>query len=62
MSLETRVAQKDKLHALLLVKKVYEKGGMPILPELNILIVQAVSVMDADDVAYVEKQLKGDGE
>ena len=51
MSFETRVAQKEKLHVLLYVRKAYEKAGMAILPALKDAIVQAVSVMDAEDVA-----------
>ena len=57
MVIETRVSQKDKLYTLLRVKKEYESHGMKILPILEEAIKTAIASMDAEDVAYVEKQV-----
>ena len=58
MAIETRVAQKDKLFALLEVKKAYEEAGIEILPAFYQAISRAKAVMDAEDIAYVEKQIE----
>ena len=55
MAIETRVAQKDKLYALLKVKKAYLDAGMAILPALEDAIGVAIAPMEAEDVAHVEK-------
>ena len=60
MTTETRVAQKDKLYTLLFVKKAYVTAGIEVLPALNEAIRAAKAVMDAEDVAYVEKQVSQD--
>jgi len=60
MAIETRVAQKEKLYSLLVVKKAYEKAGMEILPELTQAIRYAMAAMESEDIAHVEKQVKQD--
>ncbi|MCL2171571.1 MAG: hypothetical protein FWB71_05400 [Defluviitaleaceae bacterium] len=55
MGIETRVAQKDKLYSLLHIKRAYEKQSIVILPELEQVIESTIAVMEAEDVAYVEK-------
>lgn len=57
MAIETRVAQKDKLHALLIVQKSYEAQGIEATMELKMLIKQAITVMEAEDVSYVKEQV-----
>ena len=57
MAIETRVAQKDKLHTLLSIQRLIEKAGYPNLPELTFMINQACAVMEAEDVAYVREQI-----
>jgi|GEM_PF-1201885 len=57
MAIETRVAQKDKLYGLLLVQKAYEHQGAGTAQELDRLISNARAVMEAEDVAYVEKEV-----
>jgi hypothetical protein len=57
MSIETRVAQKDKLHTLLTVQKLIANAGYPSLPEIEFLVNQAIAVMEAEDVAYVREQI-----
>ena len=58
MAIETRVAQKEKLYALLAVRKAYEDAGIEILQELKSQIRQTIAVMEAEDVAYVREQLQ----
>ena len=50
---EIRVYQKDMLFKLLVLKK--EAGETK---ELNKLIIQTKAVMEAEDVAYVEKMVE----
>jgi len=57
MAIETRVAQKEKLYSLLVVKKAYEKAGLVILQELETSINYAKAGMDPEDIAYIEKQI-----
>jgi len=57
MAIETRVAQKDKLYALLFVKKAYEDAGIKVLPALIQTINFAKASMEQEDVAYIEKQI-----
>lgn len=57
MEFDTRVIQKDKLYLLLRVKKDYLSAGYKILPFLADAISFAKAAMDAEDVAYVEKQI-----
>ena len=55
MAIETRVAQKDKLYALLRVKKAYLDKKAEVLPELEEAIRTAIAPMEAEDVAHIEK-------
>jgi len=57
MAIETRVAQKEKLYGLLVVKRAYLKAGIVILPELEQTIEFAKAAMDAEDIAHIEKQV-----
>ena len=57
MALETKVAQKEKLYCLLKVKKAYVEQGVEVLMALEDEIERAKAAMEADDVAYVEKQV-----
>ena len=57
MATETRVAQKEKLYALLKVKKGYMDAGEKVLPVLEDAIESAMAAMDAEDIAHVEKQV-----
>ena len=57
MAIETRVAQKEKLYTLLVVKKAYETAGLAILPELKQAINYAMAAMETEDIAHVEKQV-----
>ena len=58
MAIETRVAQKEKLFSLLVVKKGYQDKGMEVLHILQQTIEFAMAGMDAEDIAHVEKQVK----
>jgi hypothetical protein len=53
--LEMRFVQKDKLYALLNIKLAYENAGLPILDELQRELQRTKVVMEAEDVAFVEK-------
>ena len=57
MAIETRVAQKEKLYTLLVVKKAYTDAGMKVLPELSQAIRYAMAAMQPEDIAHVEKQI-----
>ena len=57
MAIETRVAQKDKLYALLAVKRACINENVRVVQELEKQIEQAKTVMEPEDVAYVEKQM-----
>ena len=57
MAIETRVAQKDKLYTLLYVRKLTLQKGLTDFPEMEALIIQAIAVMEAEDVAYVREQI-----
>ena len=57
MAIETRVAQKEKLFALLRVKKGYESAGEKVLPVLKEAIYYALAAMEAEDIAHIEKQV-----
>ena len=57
MSIETKVAQKDKLYTLLSIKKEYEDSGLEIKSKLEYAISFSKAVMNPEDVAYVEKQV-----
>jgi len=57
-SIEIRTTQKDKLFDLLKLKKVLLKDNATInLDALNDLIVKTKAIMEAEDVAYVEKMI-----
>ncbi|MCL1996510.1 MAG: hypothetical protein FWG63_09915 [Defluviitaleaceae bacterium] len=57
MATETRVAQKDKLYSLLIVKKAYEDADIEVLDTLTQTIQYAKAVMEPEDVAYIEKHV-----
>jgi hypothetical protein len=57
IDIETRAAQKDKLYILLRIKKEYQSEGIKILALLEEAINNAMAVMEAEDVVYVEKQV-----
>ncbi|MDR2531597.1 MAG: hypothetical protein LBC82_02005 [Oscillospiraceae bacterium] len=55
-NLETRVMQKTNLFDLLILKKDNEKKGIHV-DGLDKLIVKTEAIMEAEDVAYVEKKI-----
>ncbi|MCL2171248.1 MAG: hypothetical protein FWB71_03765 [Defluviitaleaceae bacterium] len=55
MAIETRVAQKEKLYALLVVQKALDDKGIQ-EKELERQIGTAIAPMEAEDVAYVKEQ------
>ena len=59
MVIETRVAQKEKLYALLVVKRAYKEADIQILPELENGIEAAMAAMDDEDILHVEKRVWG---
>ena len=58
MAIETRVAQKDKLYSLLLVKRAYEKKGLEVIKDLKWAVNYAMAAMEQEDIAWVEKQVE----
>jgi len=58
MAIETRVSLKDKLFDLLMIKKTYTVKGIEIVPFLEDAISRASASMEAEDVAYVEKEVE----
>ena len=57
MAIETRVAQKDKLFDLLLIKAALEEEGQALPRILTLIIRQTIASMEAEDVAYVQQQI-----
>jgi DNA helicase HerA-like ATPase len=57
MAIETRVAQKEKLYALLRVKKGYQDAGLEVLAVLEEAIEYAKAPMEAEDISHIEKQV-----
>jgi len=55
--LEIRTVKKDELYDLLTLKEDLKAGGNPNLKALDKLINKKEAVMDAEDVAYVEKKI-----
>ena len=55
-SMEVRVSQKDKLFTLLKLKKVNSEAGISV-KGLNNAIVEAETVMEAEDVSWVREKV-----
>ena len=55
-NLEMRTSQKDKLFDLLMLKRDNEKAGIKVNGLAN-LIIKSEAVMEAEDVAWVEKKI-----
>lgn len=51
------VAQKEKLYSLLFVKMLYQNAGIEILEGFEQTINFAKAGMEAEDIAFVEKQI-----
>ena len=54
--MEISVIQKNHLFDLLMLKKLDQKAGRN-NPDLDVLVAKTVTMMEKEDVAWVEKQI-----